>query len=232
MSFLKIKPGVGALADTGQFIPHEKHELSEENRNKIFERDDYSCRYCGFKADKYQQVQYTGTGKETEENLDNYATACVFCHQCFHLDQVAVMQSGAIIWMPEIGQAALHHICRAIYVARITQGPIADAAREALDILLGRKEEARHRLGTDDPRIISSILQDFLEGREYKYREKRLEGFKILPLDRRIIHEGDLEFNQFPQILAYWRSKKGPFGAIPPRKWTKIFYDFQDGMNK
>ncbi len=59
-------------------------------------------------------------------------------------------------------------------------------------------------------------MQDFLETDEYKVRMNKLKGFRILPLDRRIIKEGDLEFNQFPQILAYWRSKDGPFGDMPP----------------
>jgi intracellular multiplication protein IcmJ len=54
-------------------------------------------------------------------------------------------------------------------------------------------------------------------------REKKLEGIRLFPLDRRIIKEGDLEFNQFPQILAYWRSKDGPFGGKVPNKW-KNFY--------
>mgnify|MGYP000275845136 CR=1 FL=1 len=45
--------------------------------------------------------------------------------------------------------------------------------------------------------------------------------------NRRIIKEGDLEFNQFPQILAYWRSKDGPFGDVPPRRWVNLFYDLR-----
>ena len=38
-----------------------------------------------------------------------------------------------------------------------------------------------------------------------------------------IIKEGDLEFNQFPQILAFWRSKDGPFGGKVPNQWKNIY---------
>ncbi|HEX2753174.1 MAG TPA: type IV secretion protein DotN [Alphaproteobacteria bacterium] len=192
----------------------------------MLQRDDHTCRYCGFQSRKYQEVNYIGkTGKAT--GIDDFATACTFCHQCFHLERVERMQSGAVIWLPEIGQAALHHICRAIYVARISQGPMADAARDALEALLARKEEAQNRLGTDSPRILATVLQDFLEAKEYRERMTKLKGFRILPLDRRIIKEGDLEFNQFPQILAFWRSKDGPFGETPPRHWVNVFYDLR-----
>jgi len=206
------------------------HTPQEAMRQKVLERDQHTCRYCGFQSRKYQEVNYIGKQGQSG-NADDYACACTFCHQCFHLERVERMQSGAVIWLPEIGQAALHHICRAIYVARISQGPMADAARDALESLLQRKEEAQRRLGTDSPRILATVLQDFLEAKEYRERAGKLKGFRVLPLDRRIIKEGDLEFNQFPQILAYWRSKDGPFGDVPPRRWVNMFYDLRAELN-
>jgi intracellular multiplication protein IcmJ len=133
------------------------------------------------------------------------------------------MRSGVLIWLPEISQADLHHIARAIYVARISQGPVADAARKALDVLTKRREDAKARLGTDDPFILSSVLKDYISNNAYEARGPKLEGLRLFPLDRRIIREADLEFNQFPQILAYWRSKDGPFGKLQPKQWVDIY---------
>lgn len=100
---------------------------------------------------------------------------------------------------------------------------MADAARKTLDILMARREEVKSRLGTDDPFILSSVLQDYLGDKHYYFRDKKLNGVKLFPLDRRIIKEADLEFNQFPQILAYWRSKNGPFGGKTPPQWISIY---------
>lgn len=198
--------------------------LTAEHRQKIHERDGQACRCCGFKASKYQEIHFIN-GVETDTRPENMATACIFCHQCFNLEQVGNMRSGVLVWLPEISQEDLHHVARAVYVARISQGPVADAARRSLDVLMQRREEARKRLGTDDPQILASVFHDYISDRAYEARVKKLEGLRLFPLDRRIIKESDLEFNQFPQILAYWRSKDGPFGGRIPRQWIDIYRD-------
>lgn len=196
--------------------------LTIELKKLIFERDWQTCQCCGFKADKYQDVHFQDNNpKNVSEN--NLITLCIFCHQCFNLEQATVMRAGVLIWLPEISQIDLHHIMRAVYVARISQGPMAEAARVTLDTLMGRREEARRRLQTDDPYVLSVVLKDFLTSKYYSERYEKLQGIRLLPLDRRLIKESDLEFNQFPQILAYWRSKDGPFGGRAPTLWTNLY---------
>ncbi len=194
----------------------------KELKQKIFERDAFTCKCCGFVSKKYQEVLHTD-GDESNSDESNLATVCIFCHQCFNLDKVGTMKSGVLLWLPEIEQADLHHMARAIYVARISQGPIAEAARKALDALMKRREPIRQRIGTDDAYTLATVLKDYLSEHHYKVRASKLEGIKLFPLDRRIIKEADLEFNQFPQILAYWRSKDGPFGGKTPQKWFNIY---------
>lgn len=186
-------------------------------QEKAWKQDNYSCRYCGFQAHKYQDIHWIKQGKDRVAT-----TICLFCKQCFTLDQVAPMRSGALVWLPEISQASLHHLCRAIFIARIAPGPMADAARQAMDLLLARREDAKKRLGTDDPAILANVLQDYLDDGDYQQRGKKFAGIRLLPMDRRIIKEGDIEFNQFPQILAYWRSKDGPYAGLMPASWPDM----------
>lgn len=210
---LRLSKGANAVSPT---------VMTPELKKMIFERDEQTCQCCGFKADKYQDVHFIDNNPK---NLDpeNLLTTCIFCHQCFNLEQATAMRSGVLIWLPEISQIDLHHIMRAVYVARISQGPMAEAARVTLDSLMGRREEARRRIQTDDPFVLSTVLKDFLTGKYYAERNEKLQGVRLLPLDRRLIKEADLEFNQFPQILAYWRSKDGPFGGRAPTLWTNLY---------
>ncbi len=221
---MKLLPiSLGIVRSPGSALSAQKAALQlQEIRPKILERDDHTCRFCGFKSQKYQEVHFLN-GNPEDLRSDNLVTACIFCHQCFDLEKASTMNSGVLIWMPEIGQAELNHMARAIYVARISQGSMADAARAALDTLMVRREEAKVRLATDDPFFLGTVLRDFLGPKQYIQRTEKLDGIRLLPLDRRNITEGELRFNQFPQILAYWRSKDGPFGSRPPSQWKTLY---------
>ena len=197
-------------------------KISNDIKQQILERDDFTCQCCGFKSKKYQEI-HPLNGDELDHKVSNLTTVCIFCHQCFNLEKVGEMRSGVLLWLPEIPQADLHHIARSIYVARISQGPVAEASRKALDVIMGRREEVKNRVSTDDPYILSTVMRDYLSPKHYRARMQKLEGVRLFPLDRRIIKEADLEFNQFPQILAYWRSKDGPFGGKAPPQWISIY---------
>ncbi|PCJ01785.1 MAG: type IV secretion protein DotN [Alphaproteobacteria bacterium] len=218
-----MKSGAGSSGSTSSI----KNSLSKELKQKIFARDDNTCQCCNFQSKKYQEILFVN-GNQRDLSEHNLKTICIFCYQCFNLDSVSVMRSGVLLWLPEIKQADLHHIARAIYVARISQGPVAEAARKSLDALMKRRDAIRARIGTDDPFILATVLKDYLTDSHYANRNTKIDGIRLFPLDRRIIKEADLEFNQFPQILAYWRSKDGPFGGKTPQKWFDIYHQIQN----
>lgn len=205
--------------------------MTPEIKKAVFDRDDNTCQCCGFQSNKYQEVHFLDQNP-SNLSMDNMVTTCIFCHQCFNLDLTCTMRSGVLIWLPELSQTDLHHVMRAVYVARISQGPMAEAARSTLDSLMARREEARHRIGTDDPFVLATVMKDFLTSRYYADRGSKLEGLRLMPLDRRLIREADLEFNQFPQILAYWRSKDGPFGKSAPTLWFNLYKEAVQGSHK
>ncbi|MCB9964139.1 MAG: HNH endonuclease [Rhodospirillales bacterium] len=192
--------------------------------NQVLKRDDHSCHYCQFRAEKYQLIHHLD-GNPNNQTLANMVTTCMFCHQCFHLEDVAPMGSGVLIWMPEISQPDLNNLARSIYIARISQGVMSETAKSMLEVIMERRNDARNRLGTDDPFVLATVLTDFLTKQAYERRNEKLDGVRLFPLDRRKIRESGLEFNQFPQILAYWRSKQGPFAGHPPLEWLPRYKD-------
>jgi len=176
-------------------------------------RAGYVCHYCGLRARKYQEV----VGPVSTVTAAEAHLACIFCAQVMALDLVHSMRSGVLIHLPEVGQARLHACARIIYVCRISQGRAADLARRVLDAILTRRARAKARLGSDDPGDLVTMLVGCRTEAEAEALRRQLDGIRLFPLDRRLVREMELEFNQFPQILAYYRSKDGPFGGLPPK---------------
>ncbi|MGH1375018.1 MAG: type IVB secretion system protein IcmJDotN [Alphaproteobacteria bacterium] len=224
---VKVSGEKGGASSSGSASSMKDSALTKEMKQKIFMRDNDTCQCCGFQSKKYQEILFLN-GDASDFSDSNMTTTCIFCNQCFNMNKVSSMRSGVLLWLPEIKQSDLHHIARAVYVARISQGPIADAARKSLDSLMQRREAVRARIGTDDPYILATVLKDYLTDAHYAARNKKIDGVRLFPLDRRIIKEADLEFNQFPQILAFWRSKDGPFGGKTPQKWFDIYHSIQN----
>lgn len=204
-------------------------QIAAEAEAHVLARDNNTCRCCGFRAEKYQKILHLN-GDARDFSDQNVLTVCVFCHQCFHLEDVGKMGSGMLIWLPETDQATLHHIMRAVYVGRVAQGPLADAARATYEMLVGRGEDAKRRLGSTDPSALAIVMRDFLTSQAYAQMHKKLEGIRLLPLDRRMATDAGLEFNQFPQILAYWRSKNGPFAVTPVQEWATLFKELSPAV--
>lgn len=195
-------------------------------KQTVQERDQHCCALCSFQAKKYQEIAPrpgVSANQAIRMNESDWMTVCQFCQQTLDVAIAADMKSGVLVWLPEISQSDLNNMARALYVARVSQGPMADAARKINDALLSRREAAKERIGSDDPALLKVVLDDYLEDRHRKDVSGKLNGIRLFPLDKRAVRDGDIEFNQFPQILAYWRSKEGPFGGHLPGAWLEKY---------
>lgn len=221
MSLFPISLGVRRQPATGETASSVSRPRSQSQNDKILKRDDYTCRCCGFKSRRYQRVVASDIFPKAN---DEFVTLCLFCELCFSLERTASGASGLLIWLPEIGQADLHHIMRAIYVARSGENDLlAEAATKAYDALVARRAEAKKRLGSDDPSLLATAFHEGLNDKEYAGRGAKLEGIRFLPMDRVMVRTRHGDSNQFPQILKYWRSGEGPFGRYSLNDWTKLF---------
>lgn len=176
-----------------------------------------TCQYCGFISVKYMEVHVE---ERRFYDAKAYTTACHFCAQNFYIDLIEDRRSGVLIWLPEVPPERLSHIMREIYNCRIMNNELPEPkmAREALEFLMGRKNVAKEKIGTFSPAEINE---------SHIHTEIFQKNIRLMPLDRKIIRERDLVFNQFPQILAYWRSKNGPYAGGKNRKflWLENFYN-------
>lgn len=85
---------------------------------RVWERDNYTCQFCGFQARLYQEVVNLDADYRNNK-LDNLVTACCFCTQCLFLEAVGKNDYGGgnIIYLPEIEQASLNGLCHVLFCA-------------------------------------------------------------------------------------------------------------------
>lgn len=217
MTFLPLTLGIRRQSDAEKGAGNRSQQKSDTD--KTLRRDDHTCRFCGFKALQYQRViPYADTG----DGLP-FVTACTFCEQTLFLDRAGLMGTGVLIWLPEIGAAELNHIARAIYVAKASSNPMTESAARAYDALIARRADAKKRLGSDDSLLLATILHESLSQDEARHAVGKLEGIRVLPLDKHVMRDSKGESNKFGQIVKYWVSADGPFGKLPTAKWAEMF---------
>ena len=155
---------------------------------------------------------------------DGPVTACGFCEQVLAIERSGLAGTAVLIWLPEITQTDINHIARAIYVARADENSeIATLATRALDALMTRRTDAKKRLGSDDPLVLATILQENLSATERAAAIQKLDGVRVMPIDKVTIHGKNGDVNGFPRIVKFWRSPEGPFAKLPTGEWQNLF---------
>lgn len=106
------------------FKSRKKSKAFLEIKEKILQRDDYSCRYCGFRSTNYQEI-VNHDQNYRNNTLDNMVTACLFCQQCFFLESLVNPENGGgyIIYLPEISQANLNNFIRVLFSCLLKNAP-------------------------------------------------------------------------------------------------------------
>lgn len=81
------------IASPGSWRLYSARKIDERFKSyeqKIFQRDRYTCQFCGFQARLYQDIVNLD-GDYTNNRLSNLVTACCFCAQCFLLSQLELV---------------------------------------------------------------------------------------------------------------------------------------------
>ena len=217
------RPPIKGAAAASSKRPNTRVTMDQwpQLRDQVLQRDNFTCTYCGFRAKKFQRVHFRH-GEPTDLHVDNLATACIFCEQCYELESVPRMHSGQLIWLPEISHTDLHHLTRALYVARMQEDhDISKTAQRILEQLLARRTEVRKRLGTDDVAVLTTAMTEVMDAKTYARRGTILAGVRLFPLPRRL-QNSDPNSDQFDTIIKYWMSLEGPFMAGTPKEWLRL----------
>lgn len=187
-----------------QYQARKKNKKFLLVKKRILERDNYTCRYCGFFAKEFQEVVNID-GNYKNNSINNLATACCFCAQCFFLDAVGLDSNmgGVITHTPEISQADLNNFCRVLYCSLDKESAYKGKLQAVYMSFKDRSKEVVNCFGPDssDPRVFGQGLLDAALNKEQLQHEV-LKHLRLLPSKK-----------AFAPQIDYW--KKTVFAKVP-----------------
>lgn len=68
-------------------------------RQRILQRDDYTCRACSIRSMKYMEVHHIN-GDHRDNRPENLATLCPMCHAVFHVGITGMHRRGILVKSP------------------------------------------------------------------------------------------------------------------------------------
>ena len=150
---------------------------------KVFQRDAYTCQFCGFQAQIHQDV-INLDGNYNNNKLDNLVTSCCFCAQCFFLESVGVggYGGGTLIYAPELTQAELNVMCHVLFCAITNNTGYKSSAQTIYLGFKSRSQQVEEKFGegTSDPAIFGHLLIDSGTTTPEQW-DKVLGGIRLLP---------------------------------------------------
>ncbi|MCX7118033.1 MAG: type IVB secretion system protein IcmJDotN [Legionellales bacterium] len=130
---------------------------------KVFQRDRFTCQFCGFQARLYQDIVNLD-GNYANNQLANLVTACCFCSQCFFLESVGVggYGGGTLVYLPELTQAEVNSLCHVLFCAITNDTGYKNSAQTIYRSFKVRSQTVEEKFGegTSDPSIFGHLLID------------------------------------------------------------------------
>jgi intracellular multiplication protein IcmJ len=130
---------------------------------KIFQRDKYTCRFCGFQAKLFQDIVNLD-GNYSNNKTENMVTSCCFCAQCCFIESVGVggYGGGTLIYLPEMNQSELNSLCHVLFCAITNDTGYKNSAQTIYRSFKFRSNvvEEKYGEGTSDPSIFGHLLID------------------------------------------------------------------------
>jgi intracellular multiplication protein IcmJ len=236
--FLSVKATNWRMNDRGA----QEADLEFQGaRKKALDRDNHTCRFCGFRNNKWQEVHHFNDDHH-DNRLENLITTCPFCHMCQHIGLAGARREAILIYRPELTQVQIHHLVRTALVADAhheslkaedqtgapKRSPNLKLAAEAAEMgkslmaaLRSSADGARGMLGTSDPVDLANAMM-LLPDEAYARRRESLAGIRLLPLGVR----NNGSENVMTTMIDSWRTGGAPYGNLLPNTWKTLISQF------
>jgi intracellular multiplication protein IcmJ len=181
------KPILKLIASPGSWRLYSARKVDKRFKAfevKVFQRDKYTCQFCGFQAKLFQEVVNLDEDY-TNNRLVNLKTACCFCAQCFFIESVGVggYGGGTLIYLPELSQAELNGFCHVLFCAITNDTGYKNSAQTIYRNFKFRSQivEKKFGEGTSDPAIFGQLIIDSGALNTPDTSDKLFKNVRLLP---------------------------------------------------
>lgn len=154
------------MATPGSWRLYSARKVDERFRafeQKVFQRDRYTCQFCGFQARLFQEVVNLDNNYANNK-MPNLVTSCCFCAQCFFVESVGVggYGGGTLVYLPEMTQTELNSMCHVLFCAITNDTGYKSSAQNIYRSFKFRSQlvEDKFGEGTSDPSIFGQLMID------------------------------------------------------------------------
>lgn len=166
------------------FLLRKSDAEFEKFSKRVFDRDKYTCQFCGFQAKEFQEI--VNLDQDYHNNkITNLVTACCFCSQCFFLESVGKDDhgGGTIIYLPEITQGDLNGFCHVLFCAMSNATNYRNDAQDIYRSLKLRSQLVETKLGEgmSDPSLLGRVILDSPDKAQTSAIDEILANLRLLP---------------------------------------------------
>jgi intracellular multiplication protein IcmJ len=163
------------------FLKRKQDPAFKAFSEKVFQRDNNTCQFCGFYLTAYQEVINLDQDY-THNKFSNLVTACGFCAQCFFLQTVGTENygGGSLVYLPELDQAHLNRFCHILFIEINAGSEFKENAQDAYRSFKLRSEviEKEFGDGMSEPSVFGKILIELDSG---EINTTLFEPIRLLP---------------------------------------------------
>lgn len=175
-------------------------------KHKALAKDANTCIYCGYRALKGMEVHHRNDD-HADNRIINLATTCPLCHAVNHIGFLG--KSGIMVYLPEISQADISHLYRAIGIALYSQDEsMREAAFAICNELESFSSEFYAQWKTHNPADIGNALMALTDPM-YEVRDGPLAGSRVIFKKEALKRHVEI-------------AEAGPYKNLPLSSWESI----------
>lgn len=161
-------------------------------KKKVLDRDDWTCCYCGFRAEQYMEV-INLNGNYVDMRLSNLKTVCPFCAQCKFVESIGQsdLDGGVLIYLPEMSQTQLNAMCHTLFALMACGSDQESQVKNIYRSFRLRAQVCEQLIGEgmSQPNVLGRLIIETGKNAKEQFSQAVWSDLRVLPVFSRFVHQ-------------------------------------------